>query len=257
MTSGSSDPEVEEGSHGAVKHEPANQLVQVRRQVHGTRHPGWMLVASAGIVVLFSGCGASGGAASATSTRAPTPTATPSPTSTPSSATSVSFQDPLTSNQNGWPDNGTQSFFKSDGYHLTAPVICAAPIVAFQDGAISVQTRQISGSLTQGYSLIFRFDESNASFYALLIDSNAYWRALKVAGNQPTFFGPWTANGAIRRGLNTTNTMKVSVQGTHFDFYVNGTKVGQADDSALTSGKAGLWGNTGIEVVYTNFNITP
>jgi hypothetical protein len=212
----------------------------------------WALVAATLSVVLLSGCSAPGGA-TATTTTTKTPTATPIPP-TPVPTKVAGFQDPLTSNANGWPG---YCAIKPDGMHQNNPNFCTAPYPAYADGTISVQAKQIKGSTTYGYSLFFRFDETAVSFYAFLIDSKGYWRAFKVANGQSTFFEPFTANAAIHKGLGATNTMMVKVSGSHFDFFVNGAKVGQVDDSSLTTGESGMYGNVGIEVVYTNFSIIP
>jgi hypothetical protein len=155
----------------------------------------------------------------------------------------------------GWEDRAGCATFQADGFHFTNANICDAPdpSAPFADGVVSVTAKQISGPVTQGYSLVFRANLDNPSFYAFLIDSNGAWRALKVVANQPTFFGPWTPTAAIHKGLNASNTMQVVMSGAHFAFSVNGTIVGQADDSAMATGYTGLWGGPGIEVVYTNF----
>jgi hypothetical protein len=149
---------------------------------------------------------------------------------------------------------------KADGYHINNAAVCLAPnppVTAFADGTVSVQAKQISGAITQGYSLVFRAGGSGSipDFYAFLIDGNGYWRAFKVSGGQATFFGPFTANAAIHKGLHASNTLQVVMTGSHFDFSVNGTKVGQADDSTLSSGIPGLFGGVGVEVVFTNFSV--
>jgi hypothetical protein len=155
----------------------------------------------------------------------------------------------------GWEDRAGCATFQADGFHFTSANICTAPdpSAPFATGTVSVTAKQISGPVTTGYSLIFRADPDGPSFYAFLIDGNGSWRAMKVAAGQPTFFGPFTPTAAIHKGLNASNTMQVVMSGSHFEFSVNGAKVGQADDSTLAKGYTGLWGNTGIEVVYTNF----
>jgi hypothetical protein len=159
--------------------------------------------------------------------------------------------------QFGWPTGGGCDFM-ADGYHITTAALCLAPtppVNAFADGTVSVQAKQISGTTTQGYSLVFRASGNGnvPDFYAFLIDGNGNWRAFKLVGGQPTFFEPFTANAAIHKGLNATNTLQVVMTGSHFAFSVNGTQVGQVDDTALSAGIPGLYGGPGIEVVFTNF----
>ena len=213
------------------------------------------IVAVAALVVALCGLTACGG--SSMPAPAPPATATPQPTATATPAPTVLFDDPLTSNVNGW-HNGDSCFFKSDGYHINAGVVCFAPVNTPADADISVQASQISGSLQRGYGLLVRASVSNNSLndYAFVIDGVGDWAFFKDAGSTSTMLVPFTASSAIHTGINATNTLEVRMQGSHFTFFVNGTQVGQADDSTYAAGATGLAGGSGIEVVYTNFKIT-
>ena len=217
------------------------------------RRTRWLPGFLVGALLLLAACGGTAGGAPA----APTPTPTSSPTPSPAPQ-ALAFQDPLTApDQFDW-QNGGGCTFKTDGYHIDTAVICLAPnppVAPFANGTVSVQAKQISGTITQGYSLVFRASGSGSipDFYAFLINGNGNWRAFKVIGGQATFFEPFTANTAIHKGLRASNTLQVVMTGSHFDFYVNGMKVGQADDSALPSGMPGLFGGVGIEIVFTSF----
>jgi hypothetical protein len=186
---------------------------------------------------------------------APPATATPQPTATP--APTVLFDDPLTSNVNGW-FNGNQCSFKSDGYHINANVVCFAPVNTPADADVSVQASQSSGSLQQGYGLVVRASVSNniLNDYALVIDGAGDWAFFKDAGSTSTMIVPFRANSAIHAGTSATNTLEVRMRGAHFGLFINGMSVGQADDSTFAAGDTGLAGGSGIEVVYTNFKIT-
>jgi hypothetical protein len=221
------------------------------------RQSRWLPELLLGTLLLLAGCAGTAGAASGAPTAAPTASPSPSPPSTPQP---LAFQDPLTApDQYNWQDGGA-CMLKADGYHISTAAICLAPnppVAAFASGTISVQAKQISGAITQGYSLVFRVSGSGSvpDFYAFLIDGNGNWRAFKVVGGQATFFEPFTANAAIHKGLHASNILQVVMSGSHFDFSVNGTKVGQADDSALPSGTPGLFRGVGFEVVFTNFSV--
>ena len=97
---------------------------------------------------------------------------------------------------------------------------------------------------------------STGNYYSFYIDSNSKWGFSKHVNNTRTDVIPYQFNAAIKGGLNVKNTLLVRMKGSHFDFYINGTKVGQADDSTYTSGLSGLFGNDNIEVAYNNFKIT-
>src|SRR5262249_39702115 len=119
-----------------------------------------------------------GGGTSAVATATATPTATLAPTTTPTSGPQVLLQDPLTSNANGWA-NDSHCFFKSDGYHVNDSYICFAPVGPLLNTAVSVKTRQISGSIGEFYGLMVR-GKSQGNYYIFGIDSNGKWVFFKV-----------------------------------------------------------------------------
>jgi hypothetical protein len=217
------------------------------------RHMG--IVAVAALVVALGGLTACGG--SSMPQPAPPATATPQPMATATPAPTVLFNDPLTSNVNGWHE-GNGCSFKSVGYHINGAVACFAPVSTPADEDVSVQASQISGSLQHGYGLLVRASVSNNSLndYAFVIVGVGAWAFFKDAGSTSTMIVPFTASSAIHTGLNATNTLEMRMQGAHFDFLINGMPVGQADDSTFAAGATGLGGGDGIEVVYTNFKIT-
>jgi hypothetical protein len=174
------------------------------------------------------------------------------PSTIDSSATS--FSDGLTSNAYSWADD-SNAFFRSDGYHIVKSVIVYAPVDPQQAVDVSVRVVQISGDTTWDYGVVFR-RASKGNYYLFQIDSNGLWRFDKVVNGTLTNLMPATPNDAIHRGLNASNTLEVQADGSHSVFLVNGTQVGQADDSTFTSrGKVGLEGNDGIEVVYTHLTM--
>jgi hypothetical protein len=187
----------------------------------------------------------------------PTPTAMPTPTATP--VEQLLYQDPLdgTSGRN-WPNN-TQCSQMSDGYHVTANTICLlnTRIPVPNDVNISADVRQIAGPTDQASSYGLAFRRSGPkNFYTFEIDSGSHWYFYKAADSQFSLLAGSTPSPAIHTGLNASNTLLVRVFGAHFTFFVNGQQVGSAADTSFTAGAAGLDGNDGIEVVYTNFKLT-
>ncbi len=181
-------------------------------------------------------------------------TATPLPGTTPGA--SVLFQDPLTSNANGWSDTTGNCFFQDNAYHVKDNYICFAPAGIISDANISVQAKQVAGSLAEPYGIVFRQTSAN-NWYEFYIDSNSQWVFDKVVnGTIDPLVGP-TDNAAIKGGLNTVNTLAVQAKGTHFVFLVNGTQVGQADDATFARGQVGLAaGGEGVEAAFNNIEIT-
>jgi hypothetical protein len=160
----------------------------------------------------------------------------------------------LTSTADGWVNDSSGCAFKSDGYHITQSVICYAPSDDLGNGTASVTASQVSGDPSSPFGLVFhRVSEGN--FYAFQIDGQGDYALTKVvnkAAGDPLAHG---TSQAITTGTSAKNTLSVQISGTHFVLSVNGTQVGQADDSTFSSGKTGLAGNDGTDVVFTNFKI--
>ncbi|HEY7350541.1 MAG TPA: hypothetical protein VH599_19690 [Ktedonobacterales bacterium] len=180
-------------------------------------------------------------------------TATPFP-GTAAGAT-ILFQDALTSNINSWPEESHCSFH-DNAYHIKNNFACFAPAGNFGDENITVQAKQVAGSLRYAYGIVFR-RTNKSNWYEFDIDGNSEWVFIKVVNEKVSMLVHFTLNAAIKGGLNTTNTLRVQAKGAHFEFYINGTKVGKADDTTFSSGKSGLVANgDGTEVAYNNFQIT-
>lgn len=180
-------------------------------------------------------------------------TATSAAAATATAGLNVVFQDSLLSNANGWADDSHCSF-QSDGYHVKDGYICYAPAGNFTDSTVSVQVKQVAGDVHYFYGLVLRRG-SQGNFYEFDIDGNGKWAFGKVVNGTYTEIVPFVAHSAIKRGLNATNTLSVTASSTHFLFFVNGTQVGQADDSTFSSGYCGVEGDDHLEVVFTNFTI--
>ena len=175
----------------------------------------------------------------------------PGPTSTP---TTTIYQRALTAASPGWYNN-KDCFFAGDGYHVKGGFLCGPQVGLLGDVMISVRVEQISGKLVDPYGVAFRWLGMD-SYYELGVDGSGEWAFFKCDAVRCTTAVQYTTDPAILRGLNATNTLQVRAVGSHFDFYVNGKKVGQADDATYPSGQVALLGFSGIECVFTNIKIT-
>ena len=173
-------------------------------------------------------------------------------TSTP--GTSPIFTDPLTSNAYGWP-NDQHCFFGSGGYHIKGSWICYAPTDVPNNFSIQVAIKRISGPVGDGFGLGFR-RISAGNLYYFLIDGYGHWRVDKCVNNKCGPLADWSlSRGAIHTAINSENTLEVDANGSHFDFFANGTKIGQINDSTFSSGNCGLAGGDSIEVVFSSLVI--
>jgi len=170
-------------------------------------------------------------------------------------ASNVIYSNALTSASSDWSTGG-QCNFASDGYHIKNGYICYAPAGDLADTTATVDVKQLSGSTTAADFGIALRRTSQGNYYQFGIDGNSEWDFGKVVGGTFKSLVEPTSNAAIHGGLNSANTLQVVAKGGHFDFFVNGTKVGQADDTTFASGKSGLYVSDQAEAVFTNLKIT-
>jgi hypothetical protein len=196
----------------------------------------------------------------------PRPTSTPAiPTATATpTGPKVLFQNSLASPPSSdWSnDPSTGCFFAGGGFHVKGQVNCMLPNASFQvqtdtvtNADITVKVKQVGGPATGSYGIGLgnplqwdRFD----------INSAGRWSFLYCQGARCTTIVGSTASAAIHAGLGMTNTLEVRVVNNHFDFFANGTKIGQADDSNYVlniSGQIALDGSNGIEVAFNDLKI--
>ena len=167
----------------------------------------------------------------------------------------VVYQSLLTVPDNKWP-NSNGCAFQADGYHVTNNSTCIAHIDTPNDTSIAVNVVQTSGQTNASHGIALRRASAN-DYYIFGISSAGTWAFVKYADNMtPQMLEGFKSNSAIKTGLNVTNAIEVRAKGSHFDFYVNGTKVGQHDDGSYTSGLPGLTGNSDATIVYTNVKVS-
>ena len=173
-------------------------------------------------------------------------------TSTPS--LSPIFTDPLTSNANAWSSD-THCFFGSDGYHIKGGWICYAPTGIPNNFTAQVRVKRVSGPVGDGYGIAFR-RVSTGSEYLFVIDGLGHWRVDKCVTDTCSTLIDWSSSGgAIHTAINSENTVEVDANGSHFDFFANGAKIGQLSDSTFTNGDFGLAGGSSSEVVFSSLVI--
>ena len=145
--------------------------------------------------------------------------------------------------------------FANGGYQIQNGLNCYPDLGDQTNATITVQVKQTSGDATSFYGIDFR-RASKGNFYTFRIDSSGDWIAGKFVNSTPTELGSGGQSQAIQTGANTVNTLQVHMSGSHFDFYVNGTMVGSADDSTFAKGKSGLGVESNIICVFNNMEVT-
>lgn len=199
------------------------------------------------LTTLFAACSGGSAPSSATSTSAPTATATAT-----TLAHGVIYQSSLKAPLTGWMDDSNLRP-ESDGYHIIGGYFTMAPITPPADTTVTVTMKQVAGGSGAFCGIVFR--ETYKNRYEFDIDANGEWYALKDVNAVHTDLVDPQPNAAIHQGVGASNVLEVSMQGSHFAFFVNGTQVGAADDTAHPSGQVGLAGDDGTEVVFTDFTV--
>lgn len=171
--------------------------------------------------------------------------------------TSLIFQDSLAPAHAGWPQEG-DCMPKADGYHVTRSVPpCLAPVDKLGDVAISVKVSQIAGTPDRSYGLVFRSDASATNYYYFVINSGGVWALGKAAqGTFSQIVAP-RATPAIHTGIGAVNTLALRTVGSRFSFSINGTVEDDVSDVSYTSGRCGVVGSSGAEVVFNDFTVSP
>jgi hypothetical protein len=167
----------------------------------------------------------------------------------------VIYQSSLKGSLYNW-EAGADCAPKSDGYHIRSGSICYAPIGSQTNADVNVHVVQLRGSTELFYGIVLRSVPSQ-HYYLFGIDGNGKWVFVNVpgTGRPPVSVIAPTLDGAIHTGIHSANTLEVRMKGAHFDFFINGIKVGEINDSHYTTGQIGLSGEDGVEVVYTDLSI--
>lgn len=160
------------------------------------------------------------------------------------------------SNDDGWLDDGTHCFLRSDGYHI-ADYECFAPGGNRPDVDIKVEVKLVSGSLRYPMGIVFRLIRTGqySNHYTFAISGNGWWELLKCSGGSCSPLIDGLFSSAIHTGVGASNTLEVYAKGPHMSFFINGTAVGSFDDSTYSDGRAGLLCGQNMECAFTNFEL--
>jgi len=109
-------------------------------------------------------------------------------------------------------------------------------MTSLSDFHLSAEARRVSGPIDAPYGVSFRDDDSNYYYFKISDDGN-FRVALYYNGKWETVIS-WTTTSTIHPG--EANRLAVRGEGSHLTFYINGAQVGEADDSRVGAGTAGV-----------------
>jgi hypothetical protein len=173
-------------------------------------------------------------------------------TPTPTPDERVVVQDALTANTLGWPKTD-HCFFQDGSFHVKDNRYCYAG-KPYTDARATVQATQIDGPTTVPYGIVFRVSGSG-SFYGFEVYGNGMWTVWKCVEAHCTPIVPQEKTAALHAGVGQSNTLSVLAAASHFEFFINGEKVGAVDDATFTSGNIGLQAGKKVEVAFSDLSI--
>lgn len=156
------------------------------------------------------------------------------------------LNDPLSGpDSNNWPNDGVSCSFTNGSYHAAANHSntlqpCISSSLQYGDAAYQVDVTLNSGD---DAGLLFRTSADGNQFYDFEITSQGQFYFRYRANNKYTSLIPNTASSAIQ-GTGNKNTLLVIAQSNHFQFFINGTFVGEASDGTFSSGQVGVAAGT-------------
>jgi hypothetical protein len=204
---------------------------------------------------------------------------TPTPT--------VIMEDPLEQNIHNWPvvTTGSRLFvFKDGAYHIindddnnmAVAILPDAPGPLLSTSLAYTLTMQEikgdDGSINNQFGMIIRYSQQSkggkvtTQFYAFEVRNTSdgeyqFWKFNSSAPEDSRWTKIWSKSFGKEyhqgHGSKATNTIKIVASGKNFTFYVNGKKVGTAQDGSIPSGSLGLLVNLkGTEVAFSNLLVT-
>jgi len=194
----------------------------------------------------------------------PGPSATPAASATPRSRIlyAVDFDTVSPDWEESSDADVTRSY--SDGeYHILVEsqklTAWTTPGQSFKDFSLEVEATKVAGPDDNGFGVLLRYVDSQ-NFYYFEISSDGYWDFSKQENDVWTTLATWSASDAIKQGA-ATNVIKVVCDAGAFDFYVNGTRIGDYFDGTFTEGDIGLSASAydvgGIHIAFDNLEIRP
>ena len=178
----------------------------------------------------------------------------------------ILFQDDFSSTSSGWDtvrnDTGMTDY-DQDGYRIqvleTNTDYWANPgLSTLTDVSISVEAKKLSGPDDNDFAVICRYVDVD-NFYAFLASSDGYFGITKVVAGSQELMGQeqLQPTDAIQQGTDVLNTLRADCVGSTLTFTINGTQVGQVQDTTFSTGDVGLMAGTfdapGTDILFDNF----
>jgi serine/threonine protein kinase len=217
-------------------------------------------------------------------TATPNATATQLAQATAAAQDNIILNDPLKDNISNWPvkNDGSPTYqFKDGEYHLAVPSKGNVAFAIYPNQTFDKQlglkitlweVKRDDKQLLNWYGVFVRYSEKKKdnktyqTFYAFGIapKENKYWFRKydgSITPNDKFVSEPWgkPIGDEFHKGLGpeNKNTVRITMDGDKFTFFVNDKEVGKATDNAYPDGSIGMIVNqVGNEVAYSNLLLT-
>ena len=184
----------------------------------------------------------------------------------PTQDSNILFQDDFSNQSGGWDSVRNQdgmTDYDQDGYRIQVldpnTDYWANPgLAGLGDVSITVDVKKLAGPDDNDFALICRYVDVN-NFYAFLASSDGYYGITKVVDSNQELIGQdqLQPTDSIKQGIDVVNTLRADCLGSTLTFTINGTQVGQVQDTTFTNGDVGLMAGTfdqpGTDMLFDNF----
>lgn len=163
--------------------------------------------------------------------------------------------DTLTTETSNWAVQLPDCQFVAGGYQVTANACFSA--YSADQGTVKVDVRVAQAEQDALVGLALRHvSNGNHYVFGLTLDGTTFdgdWVFASVVNGQGTVIA-WGSDPAIQRGSNAVNTLRVDFAGKRFTFWVNGARMGEAEDATFSGlGLLGLNAGLNSSAEFTNF----
>jgi len=120
---------------------------------------------------------------------------------------------------------------------------CTPEAGMVSDFSVTVDARQVSGTVNSDFGLVLRMDANGNYYYfgvsetSTVSDQGSFSFQVRYKEKWETILD-WTPTTAVRLG--DTNQLQALVEGEHFELYINGELVGTAESDRVQTGEAGV-----------------
>lgn len=130
----------------------------------------------------------------------------------------------------------------------------------FDDVRIAVEATRVAGPDDNDYGILCRYKDQD-NFYAFLVSSDQYAGIMKVKdGNYQLISGENLQFFDVINSGEKTNFLGADCTGSRLIFYVNGTRLLEANDTDFSAGEVGLIAGTyeipGVDIRFDNFVVS-